>query len=99
MWAWNTKSPFKWVTMVGEFNVDKQSMAKIKCPVFVASGQDDMTAPEQPEEMARAFGKQAHYFLFKTELGSGVHCAIGAEKQLAQETLGWLEEVFDKVSK
>ncbi|KAK2669364.1 Alpha/Beta hydrolase fold [Fusarium oxysporum f. sp. vasinfectum] len=86
MWAWNTKSPFKWLTM-------------INCPVFVASGQDDTTAPEQPEEMARAFGKQAHYFLFKTELGSGVHCAIGAENQLAQETLGWLEGVFDKVSK
>ncbi|KAF5638735.1 hydrolase or acyltransferase (alpha beta hydrolase superfamily) [Fusarium tjaetaba] len=99
MWAWNTKSPFKWLTMVGEFNLDKQSLSKIKCPVFVASGQDDTTAPEQPEEMARAFGKQAHYFLFKTELGSGVHCAIGAENQLAQETLGWLEGVFDKVSK
>ncbi|KAF5540867.1 hydrolase or acyltransferase (alpha beta hydrolase superfamily) [Fusarium phyllophilum] len=99
MWAWNTESPFKWLTMVGEFNLDKQSLAKIKCPVFVASGQDDMTAPEQPEEMARAFGKQAHYFLFKTELGSGVHCAIGAENQLAQETLGWLEGIFDKVSK
>ncbi|KAF5722753.1 hydrolase or acyltransferase (alpha beta hydrolase superfamily) [Fusarium mundagurra] len=99
MWAWNTKSPFKWLAMVGEFNLDKQSLAKIKCPVFVASGQDDMTAPEPPEEMARAFGKQAHYFLFKTELGSGVHCAIGAENQLAQETLGWLEGVFDQVSK
>ncbi|EGU87340.1 hypothetical protein FOXB_02099 [Fusarium oxysporum f. sp. conglutinans Fo5176] len=98
MWAWNTKSPFKWLTMVGEFNLDKQTLSKINCPVFVASGQDDTTAPEQPEEMARAFGKQAHYFLFKTELGSGVHCAIGAENQLAQETLGWLEGVFDKVS-
>ncbi|KAJ9415185.1 Alpha/Beta hydrolase protein [Fusarium oxysporum] len=83
MWAWNTKSPFKWLTMVGEFNLDKQTLSKIKLS----------------QEMARAFGKQAHYFLFKTELGSGVHCAIGAENQLAQETLGWLEGVFDKVSK
>ncbi|KAF4442926.1 hypothetical protein F53441_11570 [Fusarium austroafricanum] len=98
MWAWNTKSPFKWLTMVGGFNLDKESLAKIKCPVFVGSGQDDSAAPEQPEEMARALGEQAHYFLFKTELGAGVHCAIGAEAQLAQETLGWLDGVFAKVS-
>ncbi|KAF4945727.1 hypothetical protein FGADI_11730 [Fusarium gaditjirri] len=98
-WAWNTKSPFKWLTMVGEFKLEEQTLSKINCPVFVASGQDDSMAREQPEEMARALGKQAHYFLFKTELGSGAHCAIGAENQLAQETLGWLEGVFDKVSK
>ncbi|KAF4963474.1 hypothetical protein FSARC_8523 [Fusarium sarcochroum] len=97
MWAWNTKSPFTWLSSVGDFHLDERSLAKIKCPVFVASGQDDKTAPEQPEEMARALGKKSHYFLFKTELGAGEHCALGAEQQLALETLGWLDEVFSKV--
>ncbi|XEV01647.1 hypothetical protein FSHL1_006934 [Fusarium sambucinum] len=97
MWSWNTKSPFTWLTNVGDFHLDERDLAKITCPVFVASGQNDKTAPQQPEEMARALGKQAHYFLFKTELGAGEHCALGAEQQLALETLGWLDGIFSKV--
>ncbi|KAJ4245557.1 hypothetical protein NW762_014066 [Fusarium torreyae] len=97
MWAWNTKSPFTWLSSLGDFYLDEKTLAKIKCPVFVASGQDDKTAPEQPEEMARALGNKSHYFLFKTELGAGDHCALGAEQQLALETLGWLDEIFSKV--
>ncbi|KAF5012517.1 hypothetical protein FDECE_1443 [Fusarium decemcellulare] len=96
-WAWNTTSPYDWLSGVGEFDLDEKKMAQIKCPVFVASGQDDNVAPGQPEEMARLLGDKGHYFLFKTELGAGEHCALGAEQQLAFETLGWLDEVFSKV--
>ncbi|KAM6522031.1 hypothetical protein FALCPG4_011724 [Fusarium falciforme] len=96
-WAWNTTDPYTWLSGVGEFNLDQKKLSQIKCPVFVASGQDDHIAPEQPEEMARLLGKKSHYFLFETELGAGEHCALGAEQQLAFKTLGWLDEVFVKV--
>ncbi|KAI5459441.1 Alpha/Beta hydrolase protein [Mariannaea sp. PMI_226] len=99
MWAWNTTDPYTWFSRMGEFNLNATNLAEIKCPVFVASGQDDTTAPEQPEEMARILGNQSEYHLFKTELGAGEHCAIGAEQQQAYVTLGWLSDVFANVKK
>ena len=98
MWAWNTMDPFDWFNDTGKFLLTPETLQDIKCPVFVASGQDDSAAaPGQPEQMARLLGKQAHYHLFKTDVGAGEHCAIGAEHQLAMETLDWLKAVFADV--
>ncbi|KAH6880403.1 Alpha/Beta hydrolase protein [Thelonectria olida] len=97
MWAWNTTDAYQWFSDLGEFGLDKAKLDEIKCPVYVASGEDDNLAPGQPEEMARLLGQdRSEYFLFKTELGAGEHCALGAEQQLALETLGWLGEIFEK---
>lgn len=96
MWAFNEKTPFDWFTKLGTIFLDGPKMQQIKCPVFVGSGQDDSTAGDgQPEEAARLLGDKAYYHLFKTEVGAGEHCAIGAESQLAMVTLDWLAEVFD----
>ncbi|KAH7131248.1 Alpha/Beta hydrolase protein [Dactylonectria macrodidyma] len=86
MYAWNTTNPYKWFDETGKFFLDAAKLAKIKCPVFVASGEDDHLTPGQPEEMARLLGDKATYFLFKTDVGAGEHCALGAEQQLAMET-------------
>lgn len=98
LWAWNTTDPYTWLTRVGEIYLNKEKLDQIKCPVYVASGEDDDLAPEQPEEMARLLGRQrSDYYLFKTELGAGEHCSLGAEQQLALETLIWLDDVFANV--
>ncbi|KNG82479.1 hypothetical protein ANOM_009526 [Aspergillus nomiae NRRL 13137] len=95
LWSFNTTSPFEWMTKMGEMALNQSMLDKITCPVFVASGEDDGLAPGQPERMARMLGDKAHYHLFKTNVGAGEHCAIGAEPQLALATLNWLDEVFE----
>ncbi|KAE8379708.1 Alpha/Beta hydrolase protein [Aspergillus bertholletiae] len=94
LWSFNTTSPFEWLTIMGEMAISQPMLDNITCPVFVASGEDDDLAPGQPERMARMLGDKAHYHLFKTNVGAGEHCAIGAEPQLAYATLNWLDEVF-----
>jgi len=97
-WAWNTTSPFIWMNKMGDMRISQEMLANITCPVFVASGQGDSVAPGQPEELARMLGDKAHYHLFKTNLGAGEHCAIGAEPQLAMATMDWLAGVFENVT-
>lgn len=99
MFAWNTTDPYSWLEDAGRFDLNASKLAEIECPIFVGSGQNDHTAGSgQPEEMARLLGNQSHYFLFKTDLGAGEHCALGAEQQVAYETLGWLDEIFRNVT-
>lgn len=98
-WAFNVASPFDWIYKMGEMDLSPEMLKNISCPVFVASGQDDSLAPGQPEKMARIFGNQAHYHSFKTNVGAGEHCSIGAEPQLAMTELDWLANVFENVTK
>lgn len=70
-------------------------------PVFVGKGQDDTLTNNQPEiaykmlTSERPNGKELTYFHeFKTSLGAGEHCSIGAESQLAQVALNWLSDVW-----
>ncbi|KAB8226932.1 alpha/beta hydrolase family protein [Aspergillus alliaceus] len=95
LWAFDTTSPFEWLNKMGQAAVSQAVLDNITCPVFVASGEDDGLAPGQPEMMARMLGDKAHYHLFKTNVGAGEHCAIGAESQMALATLNWLDEVFE----
>lgn len=95
-WAFATSSPFDWFTQLGEFTLEG-IIPNITCPAFIASGENDDLAPGQPEEVAKLFGDKGYYHLFKTELGAGEHCHLGAEPQLAQVSLDWLEGIFDAV--
>lgn len=95
-WSFNTTSPFDWFSQLGEFNLDG-ILGNITSPVFVASGENDDMAPGQPEEVAKLLGDQGYYHLFKTELGAGEHCQLGAEPQLAQVALDWLDGIFEAV--
>ena len=74
-------------------------------PVFVAKGQDDtLTGNEaniayQIMTSDRPNGKGLTTFHeFKTSLGAGMHCSIGAEDQLQQVTLDWLAGVWGEKS-
>ena len=95
LWSFNTRSPFEWLTKMSKMAINQTMLDNITCPVFVASSQDDHIAPGQPERMARMLGDKAYYHLFKSNVGAGEHCAIGAEPQLAMATLDWLDEVFE----
>lgn len=98
LFSFNTTSPFDWFTRLREFTADATVLNNITCPVFVASGEDDTGAPGQPERMADILGKKATYSLFKTDLGAGGHCQIGAESQLSQEALDWLDGVWEGIT-
>ena len=67
-------------------------------PVFVAKGQDDTLTLNQAniayENLVPGCSKGTdltYFHEFNTSLGAGEHWSIGAEAQLAQVTLEWLE--------
>ena len=96
IFSFDTVDAYDWFAKTGTIFLDEQKLQQIRCPVFVASGQDDSVAGHgQPEQMARWLGDKAYYHLFATDIGAGEHCQIGAEQQLAMVTLDWLADVFE----
>ena len=73
----------------------------ISMPAFVSKGQDDTLVGSQANV---AYDMLVHdrpngqklttFFEFPTDLGSGEHCAIGAESYQAQVALDWLADTF-----
>lgn len=98
-WAFDTTSPYEWVKKIGEMAISDEMLANITCPTLVLSGEDDSVAPGQPEELARKLGDKATYHLFKTNLGAGEHCQLGAEPQINAVIMDWLQGIFDTVGK
>lgn len=98
LWAFDTPSPYEWFTKLREFKVDQTVADGIHCPVLVGEGENDSLAPGQAPEMVQLLGKKATYNLFKTELGAGEHCQLGAESQVAQVAFDWLSDVWEGIS-
>lgn len=98
LFSFNTTSPSDWWGHLKDFTVTDSMLANITCPVFVGEGENDGFAPGQAAHMTKAIGKNATYNLFRTDLGAGEHCQIGAEAQLAQVTWDWLADTWDHVA-
>jgi pimeloyl-ACP methyl ester carboxylesterase len=98
MWSFNTTSPYSWFTQLGGIVADAAVLANVTCPVFVAEGENDSSSPGQAAQMAADLGNLSTYNLFKTDLGAGEHCQLGAEAQLTQVSLDWLADVWEGVS-
>ncbi|KAI0888169.1 alpha/beta-hydrolase [Annulohypoxylon maeteangense] len=97
LWSFATESPYDWFTRLGGINLDGTVLSNITSPVFVGKGEDDKVAGGQEEVVAKLLGDKAYLYEFKTALGAGEHCQLGAEQQLAQVSLDWLAEVFEAV--
>ncbi|KAF4495302.1 hydrolase or acyltransferase (alpha beta hydrolase superfamily) [Fusarium agapanthi] len=68
---------------------------KIKAPVFVGDGQNDMLFPGQAKELTKQLGSRATYHLFfETALEAGLHCQVGGYVSMSQVSLDWLDDVF-----
>lgn len=97
MWSFDTTSPHEWLTKLSVIVADDPVLANITCPVFLGDGQNDSGAIGQPAEMANALGSLGTYKLFKTELGAGEHCQLGAEAHMNQASLDWLGNIWDGI--
>ncbi|KAH8681941.1 Alpha/Beta hydrolase protein [Xylariales sp. PMI_506] len=96
-WSFNTTSPFEWLTRLAQITAEPDTLANITVPTFVGEGGNDSISPGQAAIMFEALGDLGTYNLWKTELGAGEHCQLGAESQLAQVTLDWFGDVWDGV--
>lgn len=94
LFAFNTNSPFEWMTQLVSYTAYAPVLNNIHVPFFVGEGQNDSSGPGQAQKMANILGNYSTYNLFKTDIGAGEHCQIGAEAQLAQVSLDWLSDVF-----
>ncbi|KAF2674017.1 alpha/beta-hydrolase [Microthyrium microscopicum] len=94
MFAFNTTSPFDWVTRTKAINVTAESVKNIDVPVFVGDGEDDSSFSGQAKIVAGYLGDRAYYYEFTNALGAGQHCQVGAEYQLAAVMGEWLDGVF-----
>ncbi|KAJ5116666.1 Alpha/Beta hydrolase protein [Penicillium angulare] len=97
LFTFNTDSPSNWFGRLPAFTANATVLQNITCPVFVGEGENDTSAPGQAEDMVKALGNQSTYCLFRTDVGAGEHCQIGAESHLAQVTLDWLADVWDGI--
>ncbi|KAI0836365.1 alpha/beta-hydrolase [Hypoxylon sp. FL0890] len=97
LWSFDTQSPYDWFTRFGQINLDGDVLKNVTAPVFVGKGEDDTIAGGQEEIVANLLGSKADLHEFKTALGAGEHCQLGAEPQLAQVAFDWLGEVFEAV--
>ncbi|KAJ5610938.1 Alpha/Beta hydrolase protein [Penicillium lagena] len=98
LFSFNTDSPSDWWRRLPAFAANETVLHHIKYPAFIGKGEDDSSAPSQPEEMIKWLGNKGTFNLFRTDLGAGEHCQIGAEAQLTQVTLDWLADVWDHVT-
>lgn len=96
-WSFNTTSPYDWFNRLGQINLDG-ILEDIDVPIFIGSGQNDNSTAGQPQivvDELKKLGKDYTYHQFKTNIGAGEHCQVGAEAQLAQVTMDWLAQVFE----
>ncbi|KAI4860885.1 alpha/beta-hydrolase [Hypoxylon rubiginosum] len=97
LWSFNTESPYDWLKRLGAIVLDADILNNVTCPVFVGKGQNDDLVGGQEQEVVDLLGSKAYFYEFKTALGAGAHCQLGAEPQLAQATMDWVAEVFEAV--
>ncbi|XXG95722.1 hypothetical protein Hte_001992 [Hypoxylon texense] len=98
LWSFNTESPYDWLKRLGAIKLDQDILNNVTCPVFVGKGEGDDVVGGQEQVVAGMLGSKAYFYEFKTALGAGAHCQLGAEPQLAQATMDWVAEVFETVA-
>ncbi|KAF5640904.1 hydrolase or acyltransferase (alpha beta hydrolase superfamily) [Fusarium tjaetaba] len=92
-WSFKTHSAYTLLEK-SQGSTLKGIVDKIKAPVFVGDGQNDMFFPGQAKELTKQLGSRATYQLFETASGAGLHCQVGGYVLMNQVSLDWLEDVF-----
>lgn len=103
LFAFNTRSATQWWNQAARIVMDEDIVSKlIGLPVFVGKAENDFQTGDQPDQAyqllttGRPNGKALTTFHeFKTALGAGEHCSLGAEAQQSQVVLNWLADVFE----
>ncbi|KAL7937099.1 Alpha/Beta hydrolase protein [Trichoderma chlorosporum] len=95
LWAFNTKSPFEWVTKCLDFKLG-DVVQNIKVPFFVADAENDDLLPGQAKALAETVGELATHHLFTAEDGAGEHCSIGAAVLQNQVVFDWFQDVVSR---
>jgi len=98
LWAFDTDSPFDFLTMAGNINITRDSIRDIKSKVFIGIGQNDTSFPGQAPVVAEWFGDRAFAYNFTNDVGAGQHCQVGAEGYAASVALNWLDDVYSNVT-
>lgn len=97
LFSFNTDSPSDLWKRLPAFTSNATVFGNITCPVFIGEGENDTSTPGQAQEMVEGLGNKSTYCLFRTDVGAGEHCQLGAESQLAQVTMDWLADLWDGV--
>ncbi|KAF9774435.1 hypothetical protein IL306_007560 [Fusarium sp. DS 682] len=97
-WSFKTHSAYTFLQKTEAYTLEG-IVDKIKAPVFVGDGQNDMFFPGQAKKLAKQLESQATYHLFETIQGAGLHCQVGGYVLMNQVSLDWLEDVFANQTK
>ncbi|KAF4341232.1 hydrolase or acyltransferase (alpha beta hydrolase superfamily) [Fusarium beomiforme] len=97
-WSFKTHSAYTFLQKTKAYTLEG-IVDKIKAPVFVGDGQNDMFFPGQAKELAEQLGGRATHHLFETIQGAGQHCQVGGYVLMNQVSLDWLEDVFANQTK
>lgn len=103
LFAFNTRSATQWWNELASIVVNHDIVSKLTdLPVFVGKAENDFQSLNQPDlayqllSAGRPNGEALTTFHdFKTALGAGEHCSLGAEAHQSQVVLNWLADVFE----
>ena len=94
-WAFNKDNASKFFDAIRPWTLDGV-IDKVECPAYIGAAEGDIFFKGQPEKVAKALGKQAHYRLYTNAEGAGAHCQVGAAVLLNDEIFDWLEDKTNK---
>ncbi|KAH9890182.1 2,6-dihydropseudooxynicotine hydrolase [Xylariomycetidae sp. FL2044] len=105
LWAFDTDSPFDWVTQVQAYGLTSELAANITAPVLVGAAESDMFesggsgnngtgTKTQAQQLADHLGDRATYVLFENADGAGEHCSMGAAVFSNHVIWDWFEEIL-----
>ncbi|KAF4455759.1 hypothetical protein F53441_1958 [Fusarium austroafricanum] len=97
-WTFKTHSAYDFLQQSQAYTL-KDLIDRIKAPVFIGDGQDDIFFPGQAKELAKHLGSQGTHHFFETIQGAGMHCQVGGYVLMNQVSLDWVEDVFANQTK
>jgi hypothetical protein len=89
---YGTESPYELFKRAGEYRLDAETAARIRCPVLITEPENEHFWPGQSERLAAMLDGSVTRIRFTAEEGADGHCEPRAPTLRAQRIFDWLDE-------
>ena len=89
---YGTESPFEMFKAAGEYTLDSETAARIRCPLLITNPENEQFWPGQSQRLAELVGDSATLMPFTAAEGADGHCEPRAPTLRAERIFDWLDE-------
>jgi hypothetical protein len=89
---YGTESPYEMFKAAGEYTLDPETAARIRCPLLITNPENEQFWPGQSERLAELVGDSATLMPFTAAEGADGHCEPRAPTLRAERIFDWLDE-------